>query len=132
VVIVLLAAAVALLAIRPGPIASATPVTVQSSAEAQVKLPPPWQIRVDVYNGTKTANAATEIANEIGGPLAYRIGDVDNADRTDYIETRVYFPPGASAIAGRLAEELGVATTELPGGKDKQRLVVIVGSDRAN
>jgi LytR cell envelope-related transcriptional attenuator len=130
--IVLLAATVALLAIRPGPIGSAAPLTVQSSAEAPVKLPPPWQIRVDVYNGTKTPNAATEIANEIGGPLAYRIGDVDNADRTDYIETRVYFPPGASAIASRLAEALGVATTELPGGKDKQRLVVIVGSDRAN
>jgi LytR cell envelope-related transcriptional attenuator len=130
--IVLLAAAVAVLALRPGPIGSAAPVTVQSSAEAKVKLPPPWEIRVDVYNGTQTANAATEIANEIGGPLAYRIGDVDNAERRDYIETRVYFPPGASAIAARLAEELGVATTELPGGKDKRRLVVIVGSDRAN
>jgi LytR cell envelope-related transcriptional attenuator len=130
--IVLLAAAVAVLAIRPGPIGSAASVTVQSSAEAKVKLPPPWQIRVDVYNGTKRPNAATEIANEIGGPLAYRIGDVDNADRADYIETRVYFPPGASAIASRLAEELGVPTTELPGGKDKQRLVVIVGTDRAN
>lgn len=130
--IVLLAAAVAVLAIRPGPIGSAAAVTVQTSAQAKVKLPPPWQIRVDVYNGTKSANAATEIANEIGGPLAYRIGDVDNADRTDYVETRVYFPPGASAIASRLAEELGVATTELPGGKDKRRLVVIVGGDRAN
>jgi LytR cell envelope-related transcriptional attenuator len=130
--IVLLAATVAVLAVRPGPIGSAASVTVQSSAEAKVKLPPPWQIRVDIYNGTKTANAATEIANEIGGPLAYRIGDVDNADRTDYVETRVYFPPGASAIASRLAEDLGVPTTELPAGKDKRRLVVIVGSDRAN
>ena len=66
-----------------------------------------------------------------GGPLAYRIGDVDNADRRDYLETRVYFPPGAEAIAGRLAQELGVAITALPGGKDDRRLVVIVGADRA-
>ena len=86
---------------------------------------------MDVYNGTTTPNAATEIANEIGGPLAYRIGDVANADRDDYVETRVYFPPGAEAIASRLAEELGVSITALPGGKDERRLIVIVGTDRA-
>ncbi len=130
--IVVLAATVALLAVRPGPIGSAPgPATVQSSAEASAKLPPPWQVRVDVYNGTGTPNAATEIANEIGGPLAHRIGDVGNADRRDYVETRVYFPPGAEAIASRLAEDLGVAITALPGGTDKRRLIVIVGTDRA-
>jgi hypothetical protein len=133
VTIVLLTATVLLLAFRPGPIGAPDgPARVQSSAEAVVKLPPPWEIRVDVYNGTKTPNAATEIANEIGGPLAYRIGAVDNADRSDYIETRVYFPPGAEAIASRLAEELGVPITALPGGKDKRRLIVIVGTDRAS
>jgi hypothetical protein len=131
--IVLLAATVALLAIRPGPIGSAPgPTPVQTSAEAPVKLPPPWEIRVDVYNGTATPNAATEIANEIGGPLAYRIGDVDNADRSDYVETRVYFPPGAEAIASRLADDLGVSITALPGGTDQRRLIVIVGTDRAS
>jgi LytR cell envelope-related transcriptional attenuator len=131
-VILLLAATVTLLAVRPGPIgAPDVPAPVQSSAEAAVTLPPPWQIRVDVYNGTKTPNAAATISNEIGGPLAYRIGAVDNADRRDYVETRVYFPPGAEAIASRLAEELGVPITALPGGKDKRRLVVIVGTDRA-
>jgi LytR cell envelope-related transcriptional attenuator len=129
--IVVLAATVALLAVRPGPIGASGPTTVQSSAAAQVKLPPPWQIRVDVYNGTRTPNAATSIANEIGGPLAYRIGDVDNADRSDYVETRVYFPPGAEGIASRLADELGVSITALPGGTDKRRLIVIVGTDRA-
>lgn len=131
-IISLLAAAVAVLAIRPDPMsAEAGPARVSSSAEAQVNLAPPWQIRVDVYNGTKAPNAATAIANEIGGPLAYRIGDVGNADRSDYVETRVYFPPGGEALASRLAEELGVAITALPGGADDRRLVVIVGSDRA-
>ena len=84
---------------RSGRTRSARHPTRGRSSAASVKLPPPWRVRVDVYNGTGTANAATEIANEIGGPLAYRIGDVDNADRSDYVETRVYFPPGAEAIA---------------------------------
>ena len=50
-----------------------------------------------------------------------------NADRKNYSETRVYYPPGAEAIAERLAGELGVGTTALPGGGDPNRLVVIVG-----
>jgi LytR cell envelope-related transcriptional attenuator len=94
-------------------------------------LPPPWEIRVDVFNGTNVANAATLLANEIGGPLAYRVGTVENADRLDYVETRVYYPPGSEEIATRLAEAIGVQTTALPSGKDPNRLIVIVGRDRA-
>lgn len=130
-VIVLLSAAVAILAVRPAPASfGAAPSPAASAAEATQKLPPPWQIRVDVYNGTDSANAATELANEIGGPLAYRLGTVENAERTDYVSTRVYYPPGAESIAQRLAGQLGVAATELPGGKDTGRLVVILGADR--
>ena len=102
-----------------------------ASAEAHVKLPPPWEIRVDVYNGTSTPNAATRFANQIGGPLAYQLGSVDNASRLDYVQTRVYYPPGSEAIAERLAKQLGVETTALPSGKDPKRLVVIVGTDAA-
>lgn len=132
VLIAVLAATVALLAVRPGPMAASPSPAGQAtgSAEASPNLPPPWQIRVDVYNGTGIPNAAAEIANQIGGPLAYRIGTVDNASRSDYVSTRVYFPPGAEAIARRLADQLGVQVTALPGGKDAKRLVVIVGSDR--
>jgi hypothetical protein len=96
------------------------------------KLPPPWEIRVDVFNGTDVPNAATLMANEIGGPLAYRLGTVENADRLDYLQTRVYYPPGSSEIAARLAEALGVQITGLPTGDDPNRLVVIVGRDRAS
>ena len=102
-----------------------------ASAEAHVKLPTPWEIRVDVYNGTSTPNAATRFANQIGGPLAYQLGSVDNASRLDYVQTRVYYPPGSEAIAERLAKQLGVETTALPSGKDPKRLVVIVGTDAA-
>ena len=94
-------------------------------------LPPPWEIRVDVFNGTEVPNAATQLANEVGGPLAYRLGTVENADRTDYVETRVYYPPGSAEIAVRLAEALDVETAALPGGADPNRLIVIVGRDRA-
>jgi transcriptional regulator with XRE-family HTH domain len=97
----------------------------------QKTLPPPWEIRVDVFNGTQVPNAATNVANEIGGPLAYRIGTVENANRLDYVSTRVYYPPGSEAIAKRLADELGVETAALPGKAEKNRLVVIVGADVA-
>ena len=89
-------------------------------------LPEPWEIQVDVYNGTKVGNAASGLANELAG-LAYRIGEVKNADRRNYGETRVYYPPGGEEIGERLANELGVGTTALPGGDDPLRLVVIVG-----
>lgn len=95
------------------------------------KLPHPWEIRVDVYNGTGVPNAAAALANEIGGPLAYRLGTVENAARTDYLQTRVYYPPGSEQIAARLAAQLGVETTALPGGEEPNRLTVIVGRDRA-
>jgi len=118
-------------ALSPGLVPYGIAPTADSPAQAPPKLPPPWEIRVDVYNGTGIPNAATKVANEVGGPLAYRIGTVKNAKRTDYIVTRVYYPPGAAEIAERLAHQLGVGVTALPSGGDRNRLVVIVGSDRA-
>jgi LytR cell envelope-related transcriptional attenuator len=106
------------------PPAPAAPATKPTAAAAP--LPERWEIQVDVYNGTRRGNAASALANEIAG-LAYGIGDVRNADRRNYLETRVYYPPGGEEIAARLASELGVGTTALPGGDDPLRLVVIVG-----
>jgi transcriptional regulator with XRE-family HTH domain len=101
------------------------PVTKTAAPPAE-PLPEPWEIQVDVYNGSKVGNAASGMANELAG-LAYRIGEVRNADRRTYGETRVYYPPGGEEIGQRLAKELGVGTTALPGGDDPLRLVVIVG-----
>ena len=101
------------------------------AASAEQTLPPPWEVRVDVFNGTEVPNAATLLANEIGGPLAYRLGTVENAERLDYVETRVYYPEGSEELARRLADELGVSIQALPGGGEENRLVVIVGADRA-
>ena len=106
--------------------------STSASAEARPtgeRLPPRWEVEVDVYNGTRKGNGAASLANEIAG-LAYRVGRVENANRSDYVETRVYYPPRAEAIAKRLADELGVKTAALPGGKNPRRLVVIVGQKR--
>ena len=104
----------------------APPAPVAKTVTPVEPLPEPWEIQVDVYNGTRTGNAASGMANELAG-LAYRIGEVKNADRRTYSQTRVYYPPGGEDIAERLADELGVGTTALPGGDDPLRLVVIVG-----
>lgn len=104
----------------------APPAPVAKTVTPAEPLPEPWEIQVDVYNGTRTGNAASGMANELAG-LAYRIGMVKNADRRTYSQTRVYYPPGGEEIAERLAQDLGVGTTALPGGDDPLRLVVIVG-----
>ena len=110
-----------LLPVEPPP-APAAPAATPTAAPLAER----WEIQVDVYNGSRRGNAASSIANEVAG-FAYRIGDVRNADRRTYTETSVYYPPGGEAIARRLAGELGVGVTALPGGDDPNRLVVIVG-----
>jgi transcriptional regulator with XRE-family HTH domain len=121
-------AALMVFVLRPQflPAESPAPPTPAVQPAAAAPLPERWEIQVDVYNGTARGNAAAGIANEIAG-LAYRIGGVRNAKQRDYVDTRVYYPPGAEAIAERLAGEIGVDTTALPGGDDPNRLVVIVG-----
>ena len=112
--------------VRPELTPRAERATQAVAAVADAELPQPWEIEVHVFNGTRRANAATRVANEIAG-LAYRIGNVGNAGRSDYRDTRVYYPPGGQAIADRLARDLGVRTAALPGGKNPRRLIVIVG-----
>jgi transcriptional regulator with XRE-family HTH domain len=124
------AAALAIFVLRPQLFPEQPLPTRPAASSPQAKpLPAPWKIRVDVYNGTRAGNAASGMANRIAG-LAYHIGEMKNARRSDYRETRVYYPPGAEEIARRLARELGVKTAALPGGDDPLRLVVIVGTRR--
>jgi hypothetical protein len=123
-------AALLIFVLRPQFLPGSSPLPPAPAAKAPAPpaepLPERWEIQVDVYNGTKLGNAASGMANELAG-LAYRIGAVRNADRRTYGETRVYYPPGGEEIAERLARELGVGTTALPGGDNPLRLVVIVG-----
>ena len=113
--------------LRPDAPVAATPATSQTPVGPTTALPQPWEIQVDVYNGTGAGNAAASMANKVAG-LAYQIGKVADAKREDYKRTLVYYPPGAQAIASRLARQLGVGTAALPGGDNPKRLVVIVGS----
>jgi hypothetical protein len=113
----------------PADAAAPPPPAAAAPAASAPALPEHWEIQVHVYNGTRRGNAASGPANEVAG-LAYRIGEVRNADRRNYAETRIYYPQGALAVAERLAEELGVGVTALPGGDDPKRLVVIVGAGR--
>jgi hypothetical protein len=111
------------IAAPPAPSQAAT-----TEAEVPASLPQPWEIQVDVFNGAKQDSGATLMANTIAG-FAYRIGTVAKAEDSGYRQTAVYYPPGAEAIAKRLAAQLGVGTQALPGGDDPLRLVVIVGAD---
>jgi hypothetical protein len=106
--------------------ATAAPTASQTPADPAAALPDPWDVQVDVYNGTGAGNAAASMANRVAG-LAYQIGKVGNAKRDDYTKTLVYYPPGGADIGARLAKQLGVGTAALPGGDDPNRLVVIVG-----
>ena len=90
-------------------------------------LPERSDIRIDVLNGSTIGRAATRLADRIAG-LSYGIGEVENAARNDYPETRVYYTPGSIGVAQRLADELGVGIQELPGGDEPRRLIVIVGA----
>jgi LytR cell envelope-related transcriptional attenuator len=94
-----------------------------NQAAAQ-KLPPPWKISVDVLNGGGDITYTRRLADRVGS-MAYQIKRVSRAQRFDYPETAVYFPPGAEGIGRRLAEQLGVDARPLPAGKNPRRLVVI-------
>ena len=103
-----------------------TGATGGSSSSA--KLPPTWQVTVDVLNGSGDLYYTRKVADEING-LAYHLGPVRKADNFDYPETAVYFneAPHAQELARRLADSLCVDAKPLPGGKDPRHLVVIVG-----
>jgi transcriptional regulator with XRE-family HTH domain len=92
-------------------------------------LPPPWKISVDVLNGSGDMLHTRRVADRVLA-LAYRVKRVARANRFDYPDTAVYYERGGRAVAVRLARRLGVATKPLPGGRDPQRLVVIVGPRR--
>ena len=93
-------------------------------------LPAPWQIGITVLNGSGDIDWTRQTASRIQA-LSYTVDRVARANRFDYPETAVYFPPGGDAVAARLAAQLGVPTKPLPGGKDPLKLVVIVGPHTA-
>ena len=96
---------------------------------AESRLPKPWEISVDVRNGSGNITYTRQVASRIGA-LGYHIARVGRADRFDYPETAIYYERGGAPIAERLARELGVPAKPLPGGDNPRRLVVIAGPPR--
>ena len=97
-----------------------------SASRSAPTLPAPWAIDVIVLNGSGDINATRALASRIGA-LGYTIKKVGPANNFRYQQTVVYYPPGGTAIALRLAKQLGVNIAPLPGGTDPRRLVVIAG-----
>ncbi len=97
-----------------------------AAAAAAATLPAPWAISVVVLNGNGDYVWTRQVASRIQA-LSYRIVKVGKATAFNYPQTEVYYPPGAQAIATRLAKQLEVPIQPLPGGLDARRLVVIVG-----
>ncbi|HEX4929749.1 MAG TPA: LytR C-terminal domain-containing protein [Gaiellaceae bacterium] len=111
-------------AIAGKPAPAVDPVIAQAAT-----LPAPWEIQVDVLNGAGDINWTRLTASKIQS-LAYTVKKVGRADRFDYPQSAVYYAPGGRLIAVRLARQVGFVTRPLPGGKNPNRLVVIVGPQR--
>jgi len=92
-------------------------------------LPPPWKLKVDVFNGGGDIYYTRALASKIGA-LGYKIERVAKANRFDYRETAVFFEPGGESYGARLAKQLCSEARPLPGGKNPRRLVVIAGPPR--
>jgi transcriptional regulator with XRE-family HTH domain len=95
-------------------------------AAAEAQLPPRWKVSIVVLNGSGDVNHTRNVASRVGA-MGYLIERVSRADRFDYRQTNVYYPPGGEALGARLARELGVAAKPLPGGSNPRRLVVVTG-----
>jgi transcriptional regulator with XRE-family HTH domain len=125
-VAVLLAAAAGVAAVLLAGRDEAGPSRAERIAAVEARLPPRWTISVAVLNGSGDVNHTRGVASRIGA-LGYLIERVSRADRFDYRQTSVFYPPGGEGLAARLARELGVTARPLPGGANPRRLVVVVG-----
>lgn len=107
----------------------------------QVDLP--GTATVEVLNGSATGGVARKVARKLES-LGYRVVHVGNADRSDYVMTRIEHDPerleSANQIASLLAtpdvqakeapaEPAGENAPEEPGEGERSDLTVIVGSD---
>ena len=111
-------------AVGGSPAPAVDPIVAQAAS-----LPKPWKIQVDVLNGAGDITWTRQVASRIQS-LAYTVKGVRRADRFDYPQSAVYYAPGGRMIAVRLARQLGIVTRPLPGGRNPNRLVVIVGPQK--
>jgi transcriptional regulator with XRE-family HTH domain len=115
--------------VLPGELAERARDADAARASAEARLPKPWQVRVDVLNGSGDITWTRQVASRIAA-FGYQVTRVARADRFDYPHTAVYYQPGGQGLAARLARQLGVVAKPLPGGDNARRLVVVVGTRR--
>jgi LytR cell envelope-related transcriptional attenuator/Helix-turn-helix domain len=108
---------------------SGTKQEASTAAAQAATLPAPWAIKTVVLNGSGDIVYTRSVASRIQA-LGYKVTHVGRASSFGYLQTQVYYPPGAEAIGLRLAKQLGVPLQPLPGGLDTHRLVVIVGPEK--
>jgi hypothetical protein len=98
------------------------------AGRASANLPPRWRVHVDVLNGSGDRNYTQKIADRVGAK-AYQLDHIGRVKGPfNYQETAVYYPPQAEALANRLRDDLCLESMKpLPGGNQRNRLVVIVG-----
>lgn len=112
-------------AAAPRPHATARP----TAADAKLARS---ETSVMVLNGNGRAGAASAAADRVRA-LAYLVGTVGNANRSDYTHTLVMYRPGYAGEAARLASDLHVrVVSPLDGMRPAQlsgsHLVLIVGT----
>jgi transcriptional regulator with XRE-family HTH domain len=87
-------------------------------------LLPPWKLKVTVENGNGDISWTRQLASRIGA-MGYTISKVGRADRFDYPSSTVYYGPGGSGVATRLARQLSVDAQPAPGLLEDELLVVV-------
>jgi transcriptional regulator with XRE-family HTH domain len=88
-------------------------------------LAAPWQLQINVENGSGDIGWTREVASRIGA-MGYTIAHVGRADRFTYTSSTVFYGPGGQGTGARLAHQLDVASAPAP-GLGKKQLLVIVG-----
>lgn len=73
--------------------------------------PQPSQISVEVLNGTPTSGLAGDVAGALA-KAGFTVTAQDNADRNDYAETLVLYPPGQDAEAALVAAAVPGSTPQ--------------------
>jgi polyisoprenyl-teichoic acid--peptidoglycan teichoic acid transferase len=94
----------------PTPTAGVAPTVAPTVAPPTATPTPSAPVRLEVLNGTTRAGLAQNTADLLR-QKGYAIARVDNADSTDYPESRLLTKPGREAAAQALASALGLPST---------------------
>lgn len=87
----------------------------------------PDKVSLEVLNGSGMSGVAGEAAGALQ-QQGFTVTGTDNADRSDYQTTTVYYPPGQKAKAQLVAATLPGATTEEDNSLSSN-LQLVIGSD---